>query len=243
MSATIPVQAQLVESVVAPPIVYFWGPVRSHVNKVASEYARRLAAEPVVLDVQASGTADEERPDEEIGPYPRFVLKAGQDVQLLPSSEQPAIDSGEETGQVSDLEREVSLVLKFPWVVHSALRAASRIGPQSAFVLSNIDRLQHLYPLFQHGMGDALFRAFRQRGIVLILTSKNLLPLPRLEFECAFEVSSAPDQDWWEAEVRPGVPVSCCVDCPSGSGGLYGACSPIFQVACPVQEPLTLGTH
>lgn len=231
-------QAEPIPNVAPPPIVYFWGPVRAHVNRVAIEYAKRLHAEPIWLDVHGSTDAALAAREAPALPASRtFVLRAGRDVQLTSTHPSAAPSTpGGGRGETA-LETEVETVLTFPKVVGSALRAAAKSGARSAFVLSNVDRLGHLYPMFEHGMAGALLRAFRSRGIVLILTSENLLPLPQLELECAFEVSSTPEEQWWEAEVRPGIPVSCCSECPGSASGAYAICEPDFRLACPVLSP------
>ena len=224
-----------------PPVVYFWGPVRAHVNRAAAEYALRLDQEPVWLEVRSSErTRDEGADDNPVPPNRRFVLKAGRDVQLVSRPRVIPPAAGDAVAlPPSDLEEQAGELLVFPPVVHMALRTSSQTGAQSAFVLSNIDRLQHLSPLLKDGMGKALLASFRERGIVLVLTSEGRLPLPPIDFECAFEIISSPEEKWWEAEVRPGVPVSTCSTCRGSRDGSYAACADGFRLACPIQVPFT----
>ena len=86
------------------------------------------------------------------------------------------------------------------------LREDSGVGAGGAFVLSNIDRLDDPARLLDPGSGASLLASYREKGVVLVLTSEGLLPMPHAESECAVEVVSMPDEQWWEAEVRPGVP-------------------------------------
>jgi len=240
MSAMFPSSARLA---LAPAVVYFWGPVRSHVNRVAALYARRIQAEPVWLEV-----SDPRAPSEVgsvlVGPGSdrTFQLRAGADVQIARPSGASHLAAGTPRPANGDLEGQVGSLLTFPSVVHSALAAAEKSGRPGAFVLSNIDRLQHLSPMFGHHRSDGLFEAFRRSGIVLVLTSEGLLPLPHLGLECAFEVSSAPDEEWFESEIRPGVPVSCCGSCSGAIDGGYASCGPEFRSACPVLNPFAVPT-
>lgn len=224
-------------------MVYFWGPVRDHVNLVAAEYARRLNPKPVWLYVRDKDGPREAPPVGSTIPKRRiFVLKAGTEIQLTPASRLSSLPAPPSEAPTPDIESDVGTILSFPPVVHSALQTTERSEPGGVFVLSNIDRMKHLSSVFEHGMADALVRTFNRHGVALILTSQGLLPLPHLEYECAFEVNSSPGDAWWEAEVRPGVPVSCCSDCPGSVDGEYATCTPEFRIACPVLVPLARGS-
>lgn len=226
-----------------PSVVYFWGPIRDHVNLVAAEYAHRLNKRPVWLYVRDKSGPGEVPPSGHPIPHRRtFVLKAGSDIQLIPTPKFSPLLAAPSGSPASDIESEVGTILSFPEVVHSALQKTARSKPGGVFVLSNIDRMKHLSSVFEHGMADALVRTFNQHGVSLILTSEGLLPLPHLEYECAFEVNSSPDDAWWEAEVRPGVPVSCCSDCSGSPDGRYATCTPEFRLVCPVLVPLARAT-
>jgi hypothetical protein len=238
MNAIAVLPAEPVENLAPPPVVYFWGPVRSHVNRVATEYAARLQSEPVWLDV--SDPEGGEDPAIEGGPVPsarRFVLRAGKEIRVVPLPPARKTPLLRDDSNPTELDVEVGAVIDVPHVVRTALQTASQSGPHGVFLLSNIDRLRNVSPLFEQGSADTLLRAFRSRGIVLILTSEGLLDMPRMEYECAFEVSSMADEEWWEAEVRPGVPFSCCSDCPGTTEGAYAICEPNFRLVCPIRVP------
>ncbi|HYK94139.1 MAG TPA: hypothetical protein VEY07_08900 [Thermoplasmata archaeon] len=237
MSAVLPAASEPLEELSPPPIVYFWGGVRSHVNRIAQEYASRLHSEPVLL-VVASPHDRAPRPatDSPISPSRTFVLHASDTVQLADSTRRlPA--QGESTITGEEIESEAHELLVYPKIVESALRTVARTGAGGAFVLANADRLPQLSPLLGDGLANRLLESFQRHGTTLILTSRELLPFPHLGLECAFEVSSNSSEHWWEAEIRPGVPVSCCSQCPGTEDGAYAHCKPEFRVACPVLTP------
>ena len=222
-----------------PSIAYFWGPVRAHVNRVAAEYAYRLHSAPVWLGVD--GPTAEPVPGLEalVPPSNIYHLRAGTDIALARGVVRRTPAGSGAADPPSEIEAEMRTVLQVPPVVRRAIRRATLSPPRSAFVLANIDRLPHLAPMFEGGLSDALLRAFRARGIMLVLTSQGRMHLPRLEFECAFVVDSLPEEEWWEAEVHPGVPVSSCNTCLAARDRLYNSCTPEFELACPVRLPLT----
>lgn len=226
----------------APPVVYFWGPVRAHVNRVALEYSLRFG-DPVLLDVR--GREPELESSEEGSPLPferTFALEVPEDLQVDPAAPHLPVTSATLTreGEESALATQVDVYLDFPPAVASALELFAQDGGPTTLVVSNIDRLGHLSPLGERGFSKPLLAALRDRGITLVVTSKDIVADSNVPFECAFEVFTLPDQKWWEAEVRPGVPFSSCTSCPAAVNEEYASCSESFRRACPVIHPLRI---
>ena len=103
------------ENIASPTIVYFWGPVRDHVNRIAAEYVARLGSEPVWMNVDAGNSAAAPSPDviplagENVfefspGPEPKF-LAAGPDRLAL---------EGPSKGTAQVVEGRPQVVFHFP---------------------------------------------------------------------------------------------------------------------------------
>ncbi|HEV2165762.1 MAG TPA: hypothetical protein VGS23_02105, partial [Thermoplasmata archaeon] len=209
-------RVEILEETPSPAIVYFWGPVRDHVNRVAAEYAARLPSPPVWVNVGARRNDAAQAPDVlPLAGARVFELEAGAEPKFLTAPSESPTNEGTTAAADAEGESRPRVVLRFPPVGPVALRAVADDGPSSAFVLSNIDRLEDPGQLLDPGTGSPILGACRERGVVLVLTSEGLLPMPHAESECAVEVVSMPEEEWWEADVRPGVPYYAA---PGGSG-------------------------
>lgn len=220
-----------------PSLVYFWGPVRPHVNRVALEYARRLHQAPIWLNVPEAPidpTAPQVRASE-LGAT-LYTLGAGEDIAAATDPEgtgpAPAVGTVDRT-----LATEVGRYLRYPPAVRAALHAvATRDGP-TVLVITNIDLLGHLPLLTEFNRSRALLQTMRARGVTVVVTSQALIHAPPLPMECAFRVESEAAETWSDAELWPGIPVSSCSTCGGSESGEYAACSPHLRSVCPLRIP------
>ncbi|HEV2519954.1 MAG TPA: hypothetical protein VGX00_04960 [Thermoplasmata archaeon] len=209
------------ENFASPPIVHFWGPVREHVNRVAAEFAQRIARDPFWLNVQDPRTASRSAEVLPITGARVFELPAGADGRLVLQAGEPGTTEGSAVEGTTSPSEGAHVVLRLPPVSPMVLRPASDGSPHGAFVLSNIDRLEDLNPIFGDGNESAIVTACRERSVVLVLTSEGLVPVRQLESEYSVEVISMPEEEWWEAEVRAGVPHNAGGDTPGPDAGGY----------------------
>lgn len=225
------------EPLAGPELVYFWGPVRAHVNRVALEYAQRLNRTPVWVDVPDGGTSPAAGALGE-GTPPKirvYALAPGDDV--LPGPSGPPLERPSGPEPPTDLATEVGEHVQFPPAVREALRALSRGSVPRVLILTNLDLLGHVELLAEPVLSRSLLATMKARNIAVIITTQKLLRAPALPMECAFRVDSAPDEPWSSAELYPGVPVSCCTSCSGAPNGDYAECSPKFRSVCPIRVP------
>lgn len=223
----------------APAFVYFWGPVRSHVNRVALEYARRLHRSPVWLSVP-DGPAEATPIGGPSAGEPIRVFALNPEDDIAATTEPiPAPVPEQERSPTVDLATDVGHYLQFPDAARSALEALAKTTAPSVLVLSNLDRLGHANLLTDPRRSAALLGVMKARGVAVIVTSQGLIHAPAVPMECAFRVDSAPDEDWRDAELWPGVPVSSCTECSGSVDGAYASCSPMLRQVCPLRLPFT----
>ena len=220
-----------------PQLVYFWGPVRAHVNRVALEYAQRLNPAPVWLEVPdgigtaelTAGSAGSER-------IRSFVLGPGEDVDRVPTATpSTTVEPG------AALPNEIAQYVQYPAAARQALEAVAQQSEPRVLVLTNLDRLGHVEQLTEPGLSRSLLQALGRRGVIVVITTEKLLKGGGVPMECAFRVDSAPGDEWWDSELYPGVPVSCCSSCSGSPGGGYAECSQALRSVCPVRLPFSPG--
>lgn len=220
-----------------PSMVYFWGPVRDHVNRVALEYARRLHPRPVWLSIPDGAGEREALPSTKGGASFRlYSLGPEDDIAPAPSDESEHAPLAA-VRPAKALAAEVGHYLKFPPAAREALEALDRRRGPAVLLLTNIDRLQHAGLLTNPERSRPLLEALRSRSITVVVTSRDLIRAPALPMECAFRVESTPEEYWSQAELWPGIPVSACTTCPGSNVGEYATCSDSLRAVCPVRLP------
>ena len=222
-----------------PSLVYFWGPVREHVNRLAVEYSLRLHRSPVWISVPDGES--ESAPTAQTPARPAlkvYRLRSGEDIAAL-STDPPTRVDPSTTADPADLVTAVGRYLTFPPAVRSALQALSKLNRPGVLLLTNIDRLPHPGVLTDGQVSKPLLDLMLAREVAVVVTSQELMHAPALPVECAFRVESAPSDAWSDAEIYPGIPVSCCTYCPGSPSGNYATCSPAFRSACPIVVPFT----
>lgn len=235
MAPTQPTAVLTPENFASPPIVHFWGPVRAHVNRVAAEFAQRIGRDPFWLNVQDPRAASRSAEVLPIAGPRVFELPAGADGRLVLQSGETATAEGSKVGEPNGPSGTAHVVLRLPPVGPVVLRPTTDASPQGAFVLSNIDRLEDLNPLFGDGNDSPIVAACRERSVVLVLTSEGLVPVRQLESEYSVEVISMPEEEWWEAEVRAGVPHNAGGDSPGPDSGGYATGFPSLLPSNPLR--------
>jgi hypothetical protein len=220
----------------SPAFVYFWGPVRSHVNRIALEYARRLHRSPVWLsvpDAEDRKALGGRRAD--AWGISVYELAPGEDIGRAPLP--PGSGGTPELPAEDDLVHEVGMYLQFPSAARAALARLDERRAPRVLILTNVDRLGHVSLLTDRVLSRELLRTLHAHGVTVVLTSQELIRAPPLPMECAFRVDSSPDEPWTSAELWPGVPVAACTTCSASPTGTYAPCSPMFRSVCPLRLP------